>query len=416
MKQCYKQTDIGLIPEDWEIKQIGEFTDAVAGGTPNTTIPEYWGGDIPWMSSGELNKRRVHSVDGRITKTGLENSSTHMIPENCVLVGLAGQGKTRGTVAINYISLCTNQSIAAIFPNDQVETEYLYQNLYSRYDELRELSSGDGGRGGLNLKLIKNLIVPIPPLPEQRRIAEALSDVDELIASLEKLIEKKKALKQGVMQELLTGKRRLPGFSGEWESVNLEQIGVLSGSGVDKKVLPDEKPITLLNYTNVYHQTAISRKDLSHQVTASDKKIYECNVRKYDVFLTPTSETPDEIAFSAVAVEDMPDVVYSYHIVRLRPYDSFNGAYINYAMNTEVFRNQATMLAEGSGIRYVITLKKFKDMVVMVPCDLNEQNAIVQVLFDFEKEIEKLSQKLIRARQIKSGMMSELLTGKIRLM
>jgi type I restriction enzyme S subunit len=265
-------------------------------------------------------------------------------------------------------------------------------------------------------KIVKQLPIVLPPLAEQKRIAEALSDVDELIASLEKLIEKKKALKQGVMQELLTGKRRLPGFSGEWESVNLEQIGVLSGSGVDKKVLPDEKPITLLNYTNVYHQTAISRKDLSHQVTASDKKISECNVRKYDVFLTPTSETPDEIAFSAVAVEDMPDVVYSYHIVRLRPYDSFNGAYINYAMNTEMFRNQATMLAEGSGIRYVITLKKFKDMVVMVPCDLNEQNAIVQVLFDFEKEIEKLSQKLIKARQIKSGMMSELLTGRIRLL
>ena len=415
VKQGYKQTGVGVIPEDWDVRKIGDFTDATAGGTPSTSHPEYWNGEILWMSSGELNNRRIHNVIGRITELGYNNSSTHMIPENCVLIGLAGQGKTRGTVAVNYVELCTNQSIAAIFPSKEHNSEYLYQNLWSRYEELRELSSGDGGRGGLNLTIIKNFPCAFPKLQEQNRIAEALSDVDSMISSLEKLIAKKKAVKQGAMQELLTGKKRLPGFTGEWKSMPLGEIGIITGSGVDKKTLPDESPITLLNYTNVYHQISIVRKDLNHRVTASIEKIKTCSVLKGDVFLTPTSETPEDIALSAVASEDMEDVVYSYHVVRLRPNLNHNGAFINYALSTPLFREQAVQFAEGSGIRYVITLKKFKEMQVYLPVDKTEQNAIVSILSDMDNEIETLEQKLAKTRQIKQGMMQQLLTGKIRL-
>ena len=266
-----------------------------------------------------------------------------------------------------------------------------------------------------NGKQLSAISIPVPPLEEQKRIAEALSDVDSMISSLEKLIAKKKAVKQGAMQELLTGKKRLPGFTGEWKSMPLGEIGIITGSGVDKKTLPDESPITLLNYTNVYHQISIVRKDLNHRVTASIEKIKTCSVLKGDVFLTPTSETPEDIALSAVASEDMEDVVYSYHVVRLRPNLNHNGAFINYALSTPLFREQAVQFAEGSGIRYVITLKKFKEMQVYLPVDKTEQNAIVSILSDMDNEIETLEQKLAKTRQIKQGMMQQLLTGKIRL-
>ena len=385
----YKQTDIGLIPEDWEIKQIGKFTDAVAGGTPNTTIPEYWGGDIPWMSSGELNKRRVHSVDGRITKTGLENSSTHMIPENCVLVGLAGQGKTRGTVAVNYISLCTNQSIAAIFPNDQVETEYLYQNLYSRYDELRELSSGDGGRGGLNLKLIKNLIVPIPPLPEQRRIAEALSDVDELIASLEKLIEKKKALKQGVMQELLTGKRRLPGFTGEW---------------VER-----------------------SFSDLFDHISSRDHQIQTTEYLDYGLFPVIDQGKEKIVAYSddySKIIDSPKDgaIVFGDHT---RIVKHINGSFIIGADGVQILtskQNHSTIFLyyllenlEIPNMGYNRHFKFIKNTIFLIPPDLDEEWKIASVIFDIEQSIRSLEDYHSKYCKLKSGMMSELLTGRVRL-
>jgi type I restriction enzyme S subunit len=194
---------------EWEVRQIGDFTDCTAGGTPSTAVHAYWGGTIRWMNSGELNLKSVHEVEGRITDLGLKNSSTKIIPPHCVLIGLAGQGKTRGTVAINTVELCTNQSIAAIFPNEKFVPEYLYYNLNSRYDELRMLSAGDGGRGGLNLKIIRSISVPFPTFEEQSAIATVLTDMDSEIEALEARRDKIKLIKKGMMQQLLTGKVRL---------------------------------------------------------------------------------------------------------------------------------------------------------------------------------------------------------------
>ena len=208
-KPTYKQTELGKIPTDWEVKKIGEFTKLQAGGTPSTLCDEFWGGNIRWMNSGELNNKRIYDVAGRITELGLNSSSTHLIPSNCVLVGLAGQGKTRGTAAINYVELCTNQSIAAMFPSKTHNSEYLYHNIDSRYEELRDLSSGDGGRGGLNLRILANLFIALPSIEEQTAIANVLSDMDTEIATLETKLAKYRKLKTGMMQQLLTGKIRL---------------------------------------------------------------------------------------------------------------------------------------------------------------------------------------------------------------
>jgi type I restriction enzyme S subunit len=110
---------------------------------------------------------------------------------------------------MNYVQLCTNQSIAAIFPNQAFVPEFLYYNLDARYEELRMLSTGDGGRGGLNLKIIRSVVVPFPKLEEQTAIATVLSDMDAELAALEARRDKTRALKQGMMQELLTGRIRL---------------------------------------------------------------------------------------------------------------------------------------------------------------------------------------------------------------
>ncbi|MCF2612819.1 restriction endonuclease subunit S [Fusobacterium perfoetens] len=158
--------------KEWEEKKIGDITNLTAGGTPNTLKKEYWNGNIKWMNSGELNLKFIYDVQGRITELGLKNSSTKLIPEKCILIGLAGQGKTRGTVAINFIELCTNQSIASIFPNfNYFKPMFLYYNLDNRYEELRNLSTGSNGRGGLNLNILKRISVFFPILKEQEKIA-----------------------------------------------------------------------------------------------------------------------------------------------------------------------------------------------------------------------------------------------------
>ena len=193
---------------EWAEYQIKEFTHCIAGGTPSTLVDEYWNGQIRWMSSGELNNKFIYDVSGRITEFGLKSSSANMVPEKCVLIGLAGQGKTRGTAAINFVPLSTNQSIAAIFPSYKHCSLYLYYSLDSRYHELRELSSGGGGRGGLNLSIINKISIPFPSLEKQKAISQILFDIDVEIDALEQRLAKARSLKTGMMQELLTGKTR----------------------------------------------------------------------------------------------------------------------------------------------------------------------------------------------------------------
>jgi type I restriction enzyme S subunit len=188
---------------DWEEKKIGDITKVSTGGTPKTVKSEYWGGDIRWMNSGELNLKVVYEVENRITEEGLKKSATKLIPEKCILIGLAGQGKTRGTAAINMVELCTNQSIASILPNyDRFIPEYLFQNIDQRYSEIRGLSTGDGGRGGLNLQIIKSFKVPLPSVKEQEKIATYLSRIDTKIEAVNTQITQTQTFKKGLLQQM----------------------------------------------------------------------------------------------------------------------------------------------------------------------------------------------------------------------
>lgn len=205
----FKDSPLGMIPESWEVLNVGDFANVTAGGTPSTQEPTYWGGNIPWMNSGEINLRRIKSVEGRITDVGLKNSSAKIIQTNSVLMALAGQGKTRGKVAINEIPLCTNQSLATIYNFKNTSYEYVFQNLESRYSEIRKMSTGDGGRGGLNLAIIKSIKLALPPLQEQEKIADLLKLFDNKLTILEEKKTHYQELKQGLMQQLLTGKIRV---------------------------------------------------------------------------------------------------------------------------------------------------------------------------------------------------------------
>lgn len=195
---------------DWRIRKISDFAQVASGGTPSTAVSRYWGGTIRWMSSGEVHQKRIREVSGRISEDGLRESSAQLLPVGTVLMALAGQGKTRGTVAVSRVELSTNQSIAGILPSGEHDPDFLFYNLDTRYSELRGESTGDGGRGGLNLTIIKKLDVYMPRIEEQRAIARVLTDADDEIESLKRRLESARNIKQGMMQELLIGHTRLP--------------------------------------------------------------------------------------------------------------------------------------------------------------------------------------------------------------
>ena len=165
---------------NFPIMTIGEFANCFAGATPSTSHPEYWeNGRIRWMSSGEVHKGHVEDTDFRITELGYKSASTRMVPIHSIVIAIAGQGKTRGTVAITEVDLCTNQSLCAIVPDERVNYLYLYHNLQGRYLELRGLSGDVNGRGGLNLKIIQKIPVILPPIEKQQQFASIAQQADK---------------------------------------------------------------------------------------------------------------------------------------------------------------------------------------------------------------------------------------------
>ena len=165
---------------NFPIMTIGEFAYCFAGATPSTSHPEYWeNGRIRWMSSGEVHKGHVEDTDSRITELGYKSASTRMVPIHSIVIAIAGQGKTRGTVAITEVDLCTNQSLCAIVPDERVNYSYLYHNLQGRYLELRGLSGDVNGRGGLNLKIIQKIPVILPPIEKQQQFASIAQQADK---------------------------------------------------------------------------------------------------------------------------------------------------------------------------------------------------------------------------------------------
>ena len=221
--------------DPWEQRKVSEVSEIVAGGTPSTSVSEYWEPkEVPWLSSGEVHKKYITYTDDMISKNGLANSSAKMIKKNSVLIALAGQGKTRGTVAINRISLSTNQSIAAMSFNDDIVPEFVFSNLENRYDEIRAMSSGDGSRGGLNKQLVGDIIIPYTIKEEQQKIGQYFSNLDHLITLHQRKYNKLLNVKKSMLEKMFpkNGSNipeiRFKGFTDPWEQRKFGDVGSVS--------------------------------------------------------------------------------------------------------------------------------------------------------------------------------------------
>jgi len=392
------------IPSDWEVIKLGSLTDLTAGGTPSTRVEDYWNGDIRWMSSGELNLKKVYEVEGRITKKGLENSSTKLLPVHCILIGLAGQGKTRGTIAMNMVPLCTNQSVAAIYPNEIFQEEFIYYNLDSRYDEIRQMSTGDGGRGGLNLKILKSIKIPLPPLPEQKAIAAVLGKMDQLIKANKSLTTQKEAHKKWLMQQLLTGKKRLKGFEGEWKEVHIKEIA--NEVSIKNK---EDKQLTVLSCTKY--------DGLVPSLEYFGRKIYSDNLKPYKIVLkNHFAYATNHIEEGSIGYQDkLEEALISPMYTIFKTDDTVNDTYFYKLLKSHRMVAEYGARTEGSidrrgGLRW----SAFAIIKLKIP-SYEEQTAIAQVLQTTDKEIALLQTKTEQLQQQKKGLMQVLLTGQKRL-
>jgi type I restriction enzyme S subunit len=252
-----------------------------------------------------------------------------------------------------------------------------------------------------------------PPLPEQRSIARVLSDTDELINALDKLIAKKRDIKKAVMQELLTGKTRLPGFSGKWEVKKLGDLGIfLKGSGVKKnESLSGDLPC--IRYGEIYTKYNYYIKEIysyiSHEVASTATKM-----EKNDILFAGSGETKEEIGKCVAFVHDL-EAYAGGDIIILRPYKPYkiDSIFLGYYLNSAPISKQKASKGQGDAVVHIST-KALSMIEVKIP-SVDEQRSIAQVLSDMDREITALEQRRDKTKAIKQGMMQALLTGRIRL-
>lgn len=367
--------------DGWDLTKLKNICDFIGGGTPSKENTSFWSGNIPWISSSDLSQSSIWNVNitRHITQEAVVKSATQICPIDTILVvSRVGVGK----VAVAPIELCTSQDFTNLHARGQ-NARFLAYYLQVKMKIMAEKTQGTSIKG-VTVDDIAQLDVNLPSVGEQTAIAKALSDVDSLIFSLQKLIEKKKAIKQGAMQELLTGKKRLPGFSGEWNVVRIgETLSI--GHGQSQKTVENrfgKYPILATGGCIGYADSFLWDKPsvLIGRKGTIDKPQYA----DYPFW------TIDTLFYTKIFEEyDAKFIFYKFCIIDWQQYNEASGVP---SLNAGTIENL-----------YITVPEKY------------EQQAIAQILSDMDGEIERLEKKLAKYQQIKQGMMQELLTGRIRL-
>lgn len=407
----FKMTEVGPIPKDWEVKRLGDVVETSSGGTPSRARPDFFQGTIKWFTTTELLDNKLYDSLEHISHEALKNSSAKIFPPKTLLMAM--YGATIGRLGILQNHASTNQACCAIFCGDTLFSDYAYYYLYHLRQNIIERGCG-AGQSNISQEIVRSLPVVLPPLAEQQRIAEALSDVDELISALGKLIEKKRNIKTGTMQELLTGKTRLPRFKGKWEEKRLGDCGFCF-NGLTGKSGSDfgHGKACYITFLNVLTNVVIDSSIFEPVDICSGENQNE--VRRGDIFFNTSSETPEEVGLCAVLEEDVKSVYLNSFCFGFRITDNdVSGRFLAYWFRASAGRALMTSLAQGS-TRYNLSKDAFREACVCIPPTLAEQKAIAAVLSDMDAEIAALEADRAKYERIKSGMMQELLTGKTRL-
>jgi len=398
----YRRTEIGIIPEDWEVKRLGEVVDVVGGGTPDTKNPKYWGGKINWFTPTEIGESKyVSESERKITDEGLKHSSAKILPIGSILFTSRA---TIGEVAILRKEATTNQGFQSLIPKN-IDNEFLY---YLLLIIKREFIAKANGSTFLEItpSAIKDTEISLPPtIEEQRAIARVLSDFDRLIEALDELIEKKKMIKKGAMQELLTGKKRLPGFTGEWVRKRLGGVVDIVGGGT-----PDTKnPKYWGGKINWFTPTEIGE---SKYVSESERKITDEGLKHSSAKILPIGSIlfTSRATIGEVAIL-RKEATTNQGFQSLIP-KNIDNEFLYYLLL--IIKREFIAKANGSTF-LEITPSAIKDTEISLPPTIEEQRAIARVLSDMDAEIEALERKKEKYERLKKGAMELLLTGKIRI-
>jgi len=394
LQKGYKQTEVGVIPKDWNVKKLNEIFSITAGGDLKKEL----------FSEIKDEKHPYPIYSNSLLNKGLYGySSDYEYNENCVTItgrgalGVANSRDHKFNAIIRVLILKPLQKMSCFFIS-----EYLNNKV--------KFSIESTGVPQLTAPQVSGYKVAFPNPEEQTKIAQVLSDTDKLIESFDKLIVKKKNLKVGSMQELLTGKKRLSGFKEEWEVKKLKEIAeIIKGSGLSKtKIIPDGKYKCIL-YGELFTTYSRVIKKVFNRTNYKEGTFS----KKGDVLMPGSTTTIGiDLAIASALLEDK--VLLGGDINIIRPKNNLCNSEFLADYLTYVKKNKIAEIAQGITIIHLYG-KNLKELSLNIPKDPEEQQAIAQVLSDMDAEIEELEQKRDKVKLLKDGMMQQLLIGRIRL-
>lgn len=387
----------------WEEKKLGKVSD--------------FSSDRILVSS--LNKNNFVGVDNLLSDLGGKIESQHIPQMGRVPKFISGDilhSNIRPYLKKAWLSDIeggASPDVLIIRPKDGVNSKFLYL-LTTSDSYFKHVMSGAKGvkmpRGDKNNIMDFNLW--LPEISEQQKIADFLSEVDEWIDNLRKQKEGLENYKKGMTQKIFSQQICFKDDKGnefpEWESYSLGKIGQIKTSSVDKKININEKEIFLLNYMDVYRRNHIFSGDFFQKITAKDSQIESCDLKKGDILFTPSSETPTDIGHSAVVMENLPNTLFSYHLMRFRPKpEILIPLFSGYAFKSFSFYKKLWRLAQGA-TRFTLSLEAMKEVKVSIPKSLNEQQKIAEFLSSVDELVESKQKQITKAEEWKKGLMQGL--------
>ena len=390
VKPGYKRTEVGVIPEEWHIVPLKDIAETSSGTTPSRSLLDRYfrQGRNHWVKTLDLNNSELWATDECVTDVALAETSLRIYPIGTVLIAMYGGFNQIGRTGLLRIPAAVNQAITAVQPDATLFPAYLLTTLNFRVEHWKSVASSSRKDPNITSQDIREFPIPLPPLAEQRAIATALSDADALLTQLDRLIAKKRDIKQAAMQQLLTGKTRLPGFGEEWEPCAFDEVLERLNVKAHQLQTADYQTVGRYPVVDQGQQPVVGYSDDS-------KRRFLCPSGGVVVFGDHTCVVKF-VDFDFLVGADGTQVLQA------RPGHSTR--FLAYELQREGIQQTG----------YNRHFKFLKDRRFKMP-HLAEQTAIATLLSDLDAELAALEARRDKTRALKQGMMQELLTGRTRL-
>lgn len=403
-KEAVKSTSIGLFPEDWEKNKLSSISCISTGLTPLRSKSEYFADDIFWVKTTDLNNSLIFDTEEKISYLALKETSIKMVEPNSILIAMYGGFNQIGRTGLMKIKGTTNQAISSFYIDEiEYHSEYVLYWLNNFRKYWRRFAASSRKDPNITKKDVEDFPIMKPKYDEQKKIASILSTWDKAIELKEKLIEQKKEQKKGLMQKLLTGEVRLPGFEEEWRKIKLKK---LIHEIIDRSTINNQYELLSVTKNGIVPQS----EHFNKQIASQDNVGYKI-VRKNNLVFSTMNLWMGSL--DVLTNKEIGIVSPAYKVFEFT--NQLNALYGKYFMTSDymIWIYNVNSEQGASIVRRNLDLKGLLNTLVKTP-SIKEQKAIAKVLFTLEQEVNLLIEELEEIQNQKKGLMQNLLTGKIR--